>query len=213
MLFTLNTFRKLVVPVVVSAVLFFTVVSTNVEASSFKDVSSRYSESVEFLVANNYSNGVSATKFGTDQQITRGSAAVILANALGLTVSNATHTGFSDVPKRAIDAIDSLKHAGIINGKSATYFGFDDHIKRGEMALMLTKSAAYNLQGNVKNLHFKDVNPRYQEAVAGLVDHNITNGKSAEHFGTDDQLKRGEFAIFIYKAEMLKTNRFTSEFV
>ena len=204
MSFKTTNFHRFVTSAIVMMVLISSAVPAVASTSSFQDVSSSYAESVEFLVANNYSKGVTATQFGTDQQITRGSAAVILANALDLPDSEAENTKFSDVPKRAAAAIHSLKQAGIINGKSASYFGFEDNLKRGEVALMLTQAAAYNLQGNVKNIHFKDVNLRYREAVAGMVDHNITNGKTAERFGTDDQLKRGEFAVFMYRAEMIK---------
>ena len=200
-------FRGFVTSVIVMMVLITSAIPAFAATSSFRDVSSSYAESVEYLIANNYSKGVTATQFGTDQQITRGSAAVILANALGLTESGTVNTKFTDVPKRATAAIHSLKQAGIINGKSASYFGFEDNIKRGEVALMLTQAAAYNLQGNVEYIHFKDVNLRYREAVAGMVNHNITNGKSAERFGTDDQLKRGEFAVFMYRAEMLKLTK------
>lgn len=170
-------------------------------AATFTDVSDRYEASVNYLVDQNITNGVSKTKFGIDQNIKRGDAAIILAHALGLTEKDAPSSGFADVPTRGVVAINALKDAGIVNGKSAKSFGFNDLMQRGEMALMLTKSAAYNLKGDASKLGFSDVNSRYAAAVAALVDNGVTAGKSTVKFGTNDLLKRGEYAVFIHKIE------------
>lgn len=50
----------------------------------FVDVGSQYDEAVSFLYDIEVVNGISATKFGTNQTLTRGDAAVILANMLML---------------------------------------------------------------------------------------------------------------------------------
>lgn len=178
-----------------------------VEADGFRDVSPAYREAVTYLTDKNYTNGISPTLFGTGDAITRGSAAVILANALELPFSSAASREFSDVPARAEQAISALKKAGIIRGKSTSYFGFTESIKRGEMALMLSHAEAYNLTGDVSNVVFHDVNSRYREAVAGLVANGITKGKSDTRFGTDDFLKRGEFAVLVYRSEMDKLTK------
>ncbi len=207
MFFKSTIYRKFLVPAaLVMLLLSFAVpvAAVDLQSNGFTDVSKRYSESVDYLVVNNLSKGISESQFGTDLQITRGGAAIILANALGLSKLDAPESGFGDVPKRGKAAINSLKKAGIIDGKSSTRFGFDDLLKRGEVALMLTNSSAYNLKGNKGTSTFSDVNARYREAVAGLVENGVTNGKSTNLFGTDDNLKRGEYAVFIYKAEMIK---------
>ncbi len=175
-----------------------------VEADGFRDVSPAYKEAVTYLTEKNYTNGISPTLFGTGDPITRGSAAVILANALELPMNPAESRGFLDVPARAEQAVNALKHAGIIRGKSDSRFGFTDSIKRGEMALMLSHAKAYNLTGDASRIGFRDVNSRYAEAVAGLVANGITKGKSETRFGTDDLLKRGEFAVLVYRSEMDK---------
>lgn len=177
------------------------------EAEGFRDVSPAYEESVNYLTSKDYTNGISPTLFGTGEPITRGSAAVILANALGLPMKPSAIREFSDVPERANQAVSALKYAGIIRGKSDNYFGFTEPIKRGEMALMLSHAQAYALQGDVSSVSFRDVNSRYINAVAGLVSNGITRGKSETQFGTDDLLKRGEFAIFVYRAEMDKITK------
>ncbi|MCM3756184.1 S-layer homology domain-containing protein [Sporosarcina aquimarina] len=177
------------------------------EADGFRDVSPAYEEAVNYLTSKNYANGITPTLFGTGQPITRGSAAVILANALELPMNPSAIREFSDVPARANPAVNALKYAGIIRGKSDHYFGFSEPIKRGEMALMLSHTKAYALQGDASSVSFRDVNSRYMNAVAGLVSSGITRGKSDTQFGTNDLLKRGEFAVFVYRAEMDKITK------
>lgn len=200
-MFAVKKMSKAILPAGLSLMVLASIVSPVSAAPKFSDVPERYEQSVDYLVNQNIANGISKTKFGVNQNIKRGDAAIILAHALGLTEKDAPSSGFGDVPARGIVAINALKDAGIVNGKSAKKFGFNDLIKRGEMALMLTKSSAYNLKGNKSNLNFRDVSSRYADAVAALVDNKITAGKSASEFGTDDLLKRGEYAVFMYKTE------------
>lgn len=209
-----HLYHKLLAPAVLAVLVSSAIVpevSANDKTSTFTDVSKRYSESVDYLVTHKLSLGLTETKFGIDNQIKRGDAAVILANALGLENAAAPKSGFTDVPQRADAAIKSLKDAGIISGKSATKFGFNDLLKRGEIALMLTKASAYDLKGNTENVTFTDVNLRYREAIAGLVDNEVTKGKTATSFGTDDNIKRGDYAIFIHRAELIKNERLSDK--
>lgn len=178
-------------------------VAAEAKTAAFTDVSGNYQDAVDYLVENNLSSGLEDTKYGINAEVKRGDAAIILAKALGLQDQTAPDAGFSDVPDRAAISINSLKKAGIINGKSQTTFGFSDTLKRGEVALMLANAKAYNLSGDVKDVKFTDVSDKYDDAVAGLVKNNITQGVSATQFGTDNPIKRGDFAIFVYKAETL----------
>lgn len=170
-------------------------------AASFTDVSANYKNAVDYLVENNITQGLTATKFGTQDNLTRKDAAIWLAKALELDVDNAPESGFTDVPERSRKAVNALKHAGYVQGKSDTSFGADDSLKRGEMALILAK--AYDLKGDGATLKFTDVSSRYSDAVKAMVANEITQGKSTTSFGTDDLIKRGEMAIFMYKAENL----------
>ncbi|GKV69237.1 hypothetical protein NCCP2716_17350 [Sporosarcina sp. NCCP-2716] len=187
---------------IAAVVLLAAVIPHYAAADEFRDVSPAYAEAVHYLTNQQFTNGVAPNLFGTDQQITRGSAAVILARALRLPMPAPGDREFSDVPSRAGQAVAALKRAGIIQGKRPGYFGFEEPVRRGEMALMLSNEEAYALEADGGNLAFRDVNSRYSRAVAGLVAAGITKGKSAEAYGTDDLLKRGEFAVLLYRAEM-----------
>lgn len=174
-----------------------------VKTAAFTDVPASYKTSVNYLVDNKLAKGLTATKFGIDANIKRGDAAIILAEALDLMDSKAPKAGFTDVPKRGAVAINSLKAAGIINGKTKTRFGFDDKITRGEVALMMSGTNAYNFKGDTKELKFTDVGSRYSASVAGLMFNGITQGESTTQFGTEHPIKRGDFAVFTYRAEQL----------
>lgn len=172
--------------------------------AAFTDVSAKYQVAVDYLVDNNITVGLTETSFGIDSTIKRGDAAIMLAKALGIVEdNNAAPSGFTDVPARAALAINSLKAAGIINGKTTTSFGFEDNLTRGEVALIMANVKAYDLKGDTSSLKFTDVSSRYASAVAGFVEAGITSGKTATTFGTGDAIKRGDFAIFVYKAETL----------
>lgn len=169
-------------------------------AAGFSDVSDRYAEAVNYLVENNITSGLTESTFGVQKEVKRGDAAVLLAKALGLDGEKSPASGFSDVPARAQKAVNALKEAGIFNGKTTKNFGFEDSMTRGEMALVIAK--AYELSGDV-TLKFTDVGDRYTQAVQALVENKITSGKTETSFGTSAKITRGEFAIFLHKAETL----------
>lgn len=188
------------------------VAADEVKTAAFTDVSERYALPITYLVTNNLSNGLTKTSFGVNETIKRGDAAIILAQALNLKDPKAPASGFNDVPTRGTLAINSLKAAGIINGKTSKTFGFNDTITRGEVALMMSNANAYNFKGDVSNMTFTDVNSRYSQAVAGLMANGITQGVSATKFAPDNSIKRGDFAIFIYRAEMLEVEELSEDF-
>lgn len=170
--------------------------AANVTTSAFTDVPASYKEAVEFVVTNNIASGLTATQFGISQQIKRGDVAIMIAAAAGLNDEKAPAAGFSDVPKRGALAINSLKAAGVISGKTTTKFGFEDNVTRGEAALMLQK--AFDLKAGGTTNSFTDVSSRYDAAVDALVANKVTSGINATQFGTVNNIKRGDFAKFLF---------------
>ncbi|WP_052461886.1 S-layer homology domain-containing protein [Sporosarcina koreensis] len=172
------------------------VASANVSTSAFTDVPASYKDAVNFVVENNIAKGMTEKQFGISMQIKRGDVAIMIANAAGLNNEKAPSAGFTDVPKRGALAINSLKEAGVISGKTTTKFGFEDNVTRGEAALMLQK--AFDLKAGDTNNEFTDVSERYKNAVNALVAHKVTNGINDTQFGTGNPIKRGDFAKFLY---------------
>lgn len=173
--------------------------AASAKAAKFSDVSGSYEEAVQFMTEQGITSGISDSQFGVDQKIKRVDAAVMIAKALKLPLGSAPDAEFKDVPKRAQAAVNALVKAGILSGKTATTFGADQTLTRGELAIILTR--ALKLSGDSTTLTFKDVPARYEAAVKAMIANGITNGKSATSFGTTDPVKRGEFAVFFYRAQ------------
>ncbi|MGM9926063.1 MAG: S-layer homology domain-containing protein [Bacillus sp. (in: firmicutes)] len=167
-------------------------------AASFTDVAPKYKEAVDFVVSKG-AQGFNETQFGVNENIKRQDAAVLLAKVLELDVDTAQTTSvFTDVPKHIAPYVNALKEAGITSGKTATRFGVNDLITRGELAIWIQRG--FELTGS-SDMKFTDVAPQYKEAVSALVTNNITNGISSTQFGTDKPAKRGDYAIFLFKAD------------
>ena len=170
-------------------------------AATFTDVNKNYTEAVNYLVANKIAQGTSDTTFGTTASITRGDAAVMIANALGLDTSKAPESAFTDLNTRVKASVNALSAAGIINGKSTTQFAPDDNITRAEMAKVI--ALAYKLDKTGTTNEFTDVNSTFDEYVDALVKYEITLGKTESLFGATQNVTRGEFALFVFRAENL----------
>lgn len=166
-------------------------------ADQFTDVASKYKDAVNFLLEKGATKGMTETQFGVNENIKRVDAAVQLVKVLGLDTENAPASGFTDVPSRAVKEVNALKAAGITSGKTETTFNSDALITRGELAVWIQR--AFELKGTA-DVAFTDVNKNYTDAVSALVTFGITNGINETQFGTDNNAKRGDFAIFLMKA-------------
>ncbi|WP_342542103.1 S8 family serine peptidase [Paenisporosarcina sp. FSL H8-0542] len=166
-------------------------------APEFQDVTSFYSPAVTYLVQNQITRGISTTEFGVSKNIKRADAAIWLAKELGLNKETAKASGFTDVPDRAIGAVNALKEAGIVGGKTTTRFGAYDTLTRGEVAIILQR--AYKLSSDGSKYPFSDVSPKYSDAVGALVANYITDGISPTKYGVSNSITRGQLAVFMYR--------------
>ncbi|MCM3790332.1 GDSL-type esterase/lipase family protein [Domibacillus indicus] len=176
------------------------------DPTPFTDVNgTEYSKAVEFLYDNGITKGISATKFGVRDPITRVNAAVILGKYLNVDQSNPNipKSGFRDLPPRAVNIVSFLKYNGIMNGKTDTYFGAGDNITRGEAAIMLYRAFGYQLPDADGTTSFTDISPRYERAVQALVNKGVILGINDTKFGTNDPLTRGQLALLMYRISLL----------
>ncbi|VDG97038.1 Endoglucanase precursor [Lysinibacillus sphaericus] len=193
--------KKKLTTALAAGVLAFTL-SASTSLAAFSDVGPRYEKEVNYLITNNYAQGLTSTTFGTTNSIKRIDAAVMVARALGFSESsNLPDAGFTDVPKSRAWAVNALASRDVISGKTATKFGASDTMTRNEMAKVI--ALAYGMDTSLDPLPFTDVNQRFAPYVGALVKNEITLGKSSTKFGAVDPITRGEFAIFVYKSEGL----------
>lgn len=174
---------------------------TEVNVINFQDVPAFYAPAVDYMLERNVTRGKSNTEFGTTENIIRADAAVWLAKELDLDTESAPASGFKDIPVRAQGAVDALKHAGFINGKTADQYGANAPLTRGEIALILQR--AYGLKSDGTPSYFSDVSDRYDDAVGALVANEITNGISASSFGVNSDITRGQLAVFVHRLSKL----------
>jgi trimeric autotransporter adhesin len=163
----------------------------------FTDVNTNYDEAVSYLYSNDITKGYTETTFGTYMSLTRGNAAVIIANALGLDTENAEDAGFEDVNSRVAGAVNALVEAGIMDGYSDTEFKPEVELSRGAMAKILVN--AYDLSEYSTDTPFTDLTSTFGEYIEALYGAEITSGKTETTFGTNAEILRGEFAVLLYK--------------
>ncbi|MFD2442755.1 5'-nucleotidase C-terminal domain-containing protein [Bacillus sp. CGMCC 1.16607] len=164
--------------------------------SQFTDVPDSHKAAVDFLISKG-ATGKSATLFGINDSIKRADAAILLAKVLGLDTENTPDADFTDVPEQAKGAVNALKAAGITSGKTATTFGSDSTISRGELAIWITNG--FKLIGQ-KEYTYTDVNSKYGTAIQSIVANNVIKGISQTKFGFNQSANSGEVAIFLYAA-------------
>lgn len=162
----------------------------------FTDVSGHYTNGVGYLYTNEVVNGTSTTTYGTNNNIKRGDTAVIISRALKADTESAADAGFIDVGRYA-PAVNALFADGIINGISETEFNPNGTLTRGAMAKILVE--AYEIPAVDQKSPFKDSVGVFGEYVDALYAADITGGKSADMFGTNNEITRGEFAVLLYK--------------
>lgn len=161
---------------------------------TFTDVSARYDEAVSFLYSNKIVNGKTTTKFGTQENITRGDAAVILAGALGLDTENAEDAGFTDLNDRVRGSVNALAEVGIV--ALADKYNPSEQLSRGAMAKFLV--LGYGLEGYEVETPFVDAKGVFTDYIEALYGTGITSGKTETTFGTHLDITRGEFANLLF---------------
>ncbi|WP_084543911.1 5'-nucleotidase C-terminal domain-containing protein [Paenisporosarcina indica] len=113
--------------------------SSTAPKSPFKDLNSRVEGAVNALYAAGIINGKTKTTFAPDELITRAEMAKILANAYKLDGAGVKNT-FTDVNDHWDSYVNALLKSGLTKGKTATTFGANVELTRGDMALFIYRA-------------------------------------------------------------------------
>lgn len=176
------------------------------ENHKFSDVTNNYEEAVTFLHEWGIVNGKTETTFGTSLNLTRGDAAVIMANALGLDTENAPSAGFKDLNSRIAGSVNALAEAGIISGVSKDKFDPNATLTRGAMAKILV--LGFELEEFAADTPFVDAVGVFGPYIEALYGTEITYGKTESTFGTNMNITRGDFANLLYRTFMFMEDDF-----
>lgn len=174
--------------------------------SSFSDVGPNNShiEGIDYVKNRNITTGYEDGTFRPGDSIKRIHVALMIARAFDADPNgNYPDAGFTDVPENYKWAVNFLVSQGIIKGKSPTYFGSNDNATRAHMAKIIAN--AYNLKGDdTKGFEFVDFTKEFKPYIKALADNGVTIGISPTHFGSSNDVTRGQFATFVYRVETAK---------
>lgn len=169
---------------------------------TFTDVSESayYYDAVAWAVENGVTSGTSATTFSPDASCTRAQMVTFLWRAAGSPEPESTVNPFTDVSASAYyyDAVLWAVEQGITNGTSATTFGPDATVTRGQTVTFLWR---YDGSTAVSGSGFADVasDAYYADAVAWAASEGITSGTSATTFSPDNDCTRAQIVTFLYR--------------
>lgn len=159
-------------------------------------------ESISELKKLGVVNGVDATHFNPNANVTREEFAKMIVSAFKVEASGKT---FSDAPDGAwyTPYVNALASAGIADGTGYGNFGVGQTITRQDAVVILDRAAQYakvNYEWDVSALYiFTDYVADYaKESVQKLYQAGVINGTSATTFSSTATLTRAQAAKMIY---------------
>ena len=180
----------------------FVEITEDPDLLTFTDVpaSAYYYDAVYWAVENGVTNGTSATTFSPNASCTRAQMVTFLWRAAGSPEPESTVNPFTDVSASAYyyDAVLWAVEQGITNGTSATTFGPDATVTRGQTVTFLWR---YDGSPAVSGSGFDDVvsDAYYADAVAWAAGEGVTSGTSATTFSPSNDCTRGQIVTFLYR--------------
>ena len=158
-----------------------------------------YTEAVQWMVDNEITSGTSPGCFSPEANTTRGQLATFIHRSEGEPAAGSA--GFADVANGAYyaDAVGWMVEMGITTGTSPATFEPDRPVTRGEVATFLHRVAGEPASDGEPfvDVHGDDF---FADAVAWMVEMEITTGTSPTTFEPHRSVTRGEVATFLYRA-------------
>lgn len=188
----------LVVSMTITGVTSFSAPAAGVAGFGDVDSDKFFTAPVQWMVDNAITNGISPTCFAPDDPVTRGQAAAFMWRIEGFPAPGAAHV-FGDVTAPwQQDPVSWMFNNGITAGTTATTYSPDDHLTRGQLAVLLNR-----LEGSPEApppIQFPDVVKAWQITPVGwMLQQGITTGTSSTTFSPDDTVTRGQLATFFYR--------------
>lgn len=174
------------------------------EAAGYSDVPNthRFYDDITYL----YEKGVVGTssRYGVDTPITRESAAIMIAKALGLD-GKQTSTPFKDVPSSSTASgyINSAVKAGVISGYPDGTYRPKGIVNRAEMAIFISRAFSLTTESTKT---FKDISPTMKAYpfIKRIIHANITVGNTDGTYRPNDTITKGQLSAFLSRAMVMK---------
>ncbi|MEK3935589.1 S-layer homology domain-containing protein [Sporosarcina sp. FSL W7-1349] len=182
--------------------------SANPIDPSFSDVHNEFwaKDEVTQLVDLKIINGYPDKQFRPSLEVTRGQAANLMTNALGLPEAPYQPI-FKDVSSKSshLKGAMATYGAGIFLGKEDGTFGVGDYLTREQMATVIVR--AFDLEDTGEDITFKDdhrISESHKEGVKVLAQHGITTGKEDGTFDPKTPVNRATYVVFLHRAMVQK---------
>lgn len=168
------------------------------EEGAFDDIAgSVHKSNITAIARVGVTKGTTATTYGPDDAVTRGQMAAFIRRALNLpaTAVDAFTDDDGSVFENDINAIAAF---GITKGKTATTFGPDDVVTRGQMAAFIARAFKLPAGGATP---FTDISGNtFAADIAAIYDAGITKGATATTFAPNEPVTRAQMASFLARA-------------
>ncbi len=169
----------------------------------FADVPSDkyYCKPVLWAVSNRITAGVSETKFGPDQNCTRGQIVTFLWSAAGKPKPKTTQNPFTDVSREDYfyDAVLWAVENGITSGISADRFGPGKTCTRAQAVTFLWSAQGKPGVSGAAAFNDVDASDYFHSAVQWAVANNVTAGVGGDRFGSSQTCTRAQIVTFLYQ--------------
>jgi len=170
-----------------------------------------YVEAINYNYTHEFIKGVSADRFGVNENVTRGMFITILARIAGVnTNKNNVSTKFVDVKagQYYTAAVKWASENGIVSGTSTTTFDPATPIERQQLCVMIVNFAKYmgiDLKATQREISFRDtksIDGYAKKAVKTIQKAGIVNGypvQGSYEFRPKNTASRSEAAQILYK--------------
>lgn len=169
----------------------------------FADVSENdyYYDAVLWAVANDVTEGITATTFAPEKDCSRAEAVTLLWRTAGQPEPDSKKCPFTDVDKDAYyyKAVLWATEQGITVGTRETSFNPNEKCSRAQIVTFLWRANGH--KSAASNTLFTDVqsNAYYAEAVSWAIENGVTFGTSNTTFSPSDICNRGQIVTFLYR--------------
>ena len=173
--------------------------------TDIEDVRSWAGDAIDYLVEKGAIQGMGTPGiFNPQGNLTRGQAASLLANTLGLDVDEDATSGFDDLEGHWSDAYVAAIQAelpGVIDGYTDGTFRPENNITRQEMAKITVEAFDLSLNTNAIT-NFSDNNGWGAEYVETLASLGILGGYTDGTIRPENDITRAEAAVFVHRTEV-----------